>query len=251
MKKIYATILLLCITAIAPVSSFPVTVDPEDMDLPEEKWELRYNLFESLWSGDPQYYNQSHEVTIKGTHGTVYIKGIFPEYPDAWIKGQKYKYLIIEGPQELTQIDGKPIYLQMGEPGTRWTSANNRELTFEVSVKPDGYHIWRYGDNGTNRDELLNGDIAIWATDQPNTPLSFTRTYYFDGTVTDNLGTHPMIYRYPSFYRIGSSGIMDTVIDEQEKEDSRVFDLSGRQVDPDHLGPGIYIRNGKKFVISR
>ena len=250
MKKIYATILLLCITAIAPVSSFPVTVDPEDMDLPEEKWELRYNLYESLWSSDPQYYNQSHEVTIKGTHGNVYIKGIFPEYPEAWIKGQHYKYLIIEGPQELTQIDGKPVYFQMGIPSTGWDSPNDREYSYIVYIRPLDGRMWSHGD-GNNRDMLLPGDIAIWPTDQPDTPLSFTRTYHFDGTVTDDLGPRPWIYRYPSFYRIGSSGIMDTVIDEQEKEDSRVFDLSGRQVDPDHLAPGIYIRNGHKFIVRR
>lgn len=48
---------------------------------------------------------------------------------------------------------------------------------------------------------------------------------------------------------IGSSGIMDNVIDEQRPEDNRVFDLSGRQVNPDRLTPGIYIRAGRKFIV--
>lgn len=48
---------------------------------------------------------------------------------------------------------------------------------------------------------------------------------------------------------IGSSGIMDNVIDQKRQEDNRVFDLNGRQVNPDRLSPGIYIRNGRKFIV--
>ena len=42
---------------------------------------------------------------------------------------------------------------------------------------------------------------------------------------------------------------MDTVIEQQQPEDTRVFDLSGRQVNPDRLTPGIYIRAGRKFIV--
>lgn len=42
---------------------------------------------------------------------------------------------------------------------------------------------------------------------------------------------------------------MDTVIEQQQPEDTRVFDLNGRQVNPDRLTPGIYIRAGRKFIV--
>ncbi len=48
---------------------------------------------------------------------------------------------------------------------------------------------------------------------------------------------------------IGSSGIMDNVINQKRQEDNRVFDLNGRQVNPDRLTPGIYIRAGRKFIV--
>ena len=32
--------------------------------------------------------------------------------------------------------------------------------------------------------------------------------------------------------------------------DDRIYDLTGRIMNPDHLAPGIYIKGGKKFIIS-
>ena len=56
-------------------------------------------------------------------------------------------------------------------------------------------------------------------------------------------------YLNPTFRKVSESGIQDNVIDGQRPEDNRVFDLSGRQVNPDRLTPGIYIRAGRKFIV--
>ena len=37
-------------------------------------------------------------------------------------------------------------------------------------------------------------------------------------------------------------------IDNNQVSNTAVFDLSGRQVNEESLRPGLYIRNGKKFI---
>ena len=45
-----------------------------------------------------------------------------------------------------------------------------------------------------------------------------------------------------------TDGVDEIVEPSPASESSAVFDLQGRQVDPDRLSPGIYIRNGRKFI---
>lgn len=66
-----------------------------------------------------------------------------------------------------------------------------------------------------------------------------------------------MVYKYadglesissPAPLRAASK-INDLVRDGQDDMNTPVYDLSGRCVKPENLSPGIYIRNGKKFIV--
>lgn len=221
----------------------------DDIDLPEEKWEMHYNLYQSLWNDDPEYLDHAHEVTIKRDHGRIYIRGISNEYPDAWIKAHCYTKVILSQVQELSQNDETPAYLMFGDANLISTSATDREYAIGVNLKPSVSMVWEF--DNENETLLLpeKQRKAVWISDKPEGELAFTRTYHFDGTVTgDEFGPRP-IYLYPTFRKVTESGIMDAVTDRQQPEDTRVFDLSGRQVNPDRLTPGIYIRAGRKFIV--
>ncbi|MBQ4484319.1 MAG: hypothetical protein II934_04905, partial [Prevotella sp.] len=43
---------------------------------------------------------------------------------------------------------------------------------------------------------------------------------------------------------------VETIADTQENNNSTIFDLQGRKVSKKHLPKGVYIVNGKKFVIK-
>ena len=63
----------------------------------------------------------------------------------------------------------------------------------------------------------------------------------FEGTMSiDNLRIEP-----------NTSAGVNGVEAKDEMGDSRVYDLSGRLVVSKGLTPGIYIRNGKKIVVSK
>ena len=225
-------------------------VGPDQLNVEEERWEIHYNLYQFLWSNNPEYLDLSHEVTIKKDAGRIYIRGIFEEYPDAWVTGSyndTSMYLLRD--QNLSQDEESPAYFQRGSAVFTGTSANDREYTVSIDIK-SGPTEWSFGDDGANRDLIIPklSNCAIWTSDKLNGGISLSRTYYFDGTSTGDEFLPLPVYVNPSFHKISSSGIMDTV-SEQQPEDNRVFDLSGRQVNPDRLTPGIYIRAGRKFIV--
>lgn len=247
MKKTFFTILLAGMAMAMP--SGVSAQNPDDLDLPEEKWEMHYDLYESLLYDNPEYRDLTREVTIKGTYGTIYIQGIVPDYPDVWIKARRNMNLHIETGQILSQNNEKTVYFQTGNAVFRTSSATDREYTIGIYLKPESESQWVKGDDGNDDNLLISNRGSFWFTETPGVQVSFTRTYHFDGTVTgDAFGPKP-IYLHPSFKKIDSSGIQDNVIDEQRPEDNRVFDLNGRQVNPDRLTPGIYIRAGRKFIV--
>jgi len=40
------------------------------------------------------------------------------------------------------------------------------------------------------------------------------------------------------------------VTEAQQQGDGYTYDLMGRRVNPDNLTPGIYIKNGQKFMVK-
>lgn len=248
MRHNYITLLPV---AMAIAVSFNATAQsPDRLNVEEERWEIHYNLYQSLWSNNPEYLDMSHEVTIKRDAGRIYIRGIFEEYPDAWVTGSysdTSMHLLRD--QNLSQDDESPAYFQRGAAVLTESSANDREYTVSLNMKPR-HSEWSFGDDGANQDLIIPklSNCAIWTSDKLNGGISLSRTYYFDGTSTGDEFLPLPVYVNPSFHKISSSGIMDTV-SEQQPEDNRVFDLSGRQVNPDRLTPGIYIRAGHKFIV--
>lgn len=73
--------------------------------------------------------------------------------------------------------------------------------------------------------------------DQITVTLPASSVFVFDGTSESVSGITDITPDKPGDLSISGSG------------DDRVFDLMGRECDSDNLTPGVYIRDGKKFVI--
>lgn len=250
MKKIYTTLLLAALIS-ATAFSAP-EVNPDDLNLPEEKWDMHYDRYQSLFDNNPIYRNQSHQVTLKKDADNVYIRGIFTEYPDIWVVGTcTDTFIVLINNQELSSAADTPGYFQFGDVRLVSRSGNEREYTVGVSMTPTPYPRWVYTDDGENQVQLVPQDKnrSLWIGPKPRESWSILRTYYYDAPATGDTFDPQPIYLNPTFHKVSSSGIQDNVIDEQRPEDNRVFDLSGRQVNPDRLTPGMYIRAGRKFIV--
>lgn len=202
---------------------------------------------------NPAYRDLSHSVTVKRNDNVFYIKGIFEEYPDAWILGEDESTLVsFKNNQKLSQSEDNPAYMVIGVSWLVTQTPNDREYTIGVCIGPHGSSTyWCFGDSGNDHDVLWphSKSRSIWIGTKHYEEWSILRTYYFDAPATGSDFDPMPVYRYPRFRRVSESGIQDNVIDQQRPEDTRVFDLNGRQVNPDRLTPGIYIRAGRKFIV--
>lgn len=248
MKHLHNAILIAAMAAMPLPTAF--AVNPENLDWPEETWEISYDCYQSLWNDNPSYTNQSHTVTIKRDSRFIYIKGIFKEYPDAWVEGRCYsKTMRLNSDQELLPEAEVPEYFQGGNTRLISHSNNDREYTVGAYMEIEANQVWLFGDDGANQDILTPRFeySSIWIGSKPGESWAIQRTYHFDTSVTgSDFGPMP-IYRHPTFRKVSESGIGR--IGTEQTRDSRIFDLQGRQVNPDRLTPGIYIRNGRKFIV--
>lgn len=249
MKKTYMAILAAVVAGLSATDA--QALDPETWDVPAETWEIHYDHYQSLLSDDPEYQNLSHSVTVKRKIHIFYIKGIFEEYPDAWVIGRvDGSNVTIQGNQELSQSPETPAYMVVGYGQYVAESQNDREYTVGVRINSGTSAIWHFADDGANTDVLLpNTNRSIGIGSKPGESWSLLRTYHFDTTVTGDEFVPLPVYLNPVLRKVGESGIMDSVIEDLQPEDNRVFDMNGRQVNPDRLTPGIYIRAGRKFIV--
>ena len=57
-----------------------------------------------------------------------------------------------------------------------------------------------------------------------------------------------MLFKYDDYE--GALAIDGVYTQPSRIDDNAVYNLKGQRVDDDQLTPGIYIRNGKKFVVK-
>lgn len=217
----------------------------------DEIWEMTYDDYQSLISDNPEFRGHTREVRVSRTETEFTIYGMFAEYPDAAIRGYSRVRLHFYYDQQIGMDGETPIYMNLGTVTAYDLSQDDRQYTIGIKLTGGLYLSWEYGEEGANKDlwEPLHDDNAIWLADCKDNNELFARTYYYDGSPTgDDFEARPIIVA-PTFRKIGEAGVVMPSGDDAVTKDQRVFDLSGRQVNPDDLAPGIYIRGGRKFVV--
>ena len=250
MKKIYQTLAMAAFLTCMPVMS--AKADDEGIARDEERWEMTYRDLQSVLMDNPEFCDLKREVRIRWDYdnGCFYIKGLFRECPDSWAKGFFMTRVAgIYSDQTFTDENGNTVYLNFGTYASCSISEDDRQFSIGVSLKRMSGYPLKFGDDGADKDILLTKEYnhAMWISEN-NSDTQFTRTYYFDAPPTGNLDDRPVVIA-PSFRRIGLSGIGSVMDGESQHTDDALYDLSGRQVNPENLTPGIYIRGGRKFIV--
>ncbi len=92
--------------------------DPEPQPV-QETWLMTYDDYHSMLdineSEKQKYKNLSREVTILRNGDEISIKGIFAEYPDAWVKGRIRNNTVFIGYDQAIGTDGgETVYFNWG-----------------------------------------------------------------------------------------------------------------------------------------
>ena len=138
--------------------------DPEPV---QETWQMTYddyrsNLLDLSESEKQEYINFSSDVTVLRNGDEISIKGLFTEYPDAWIKGTiSGNKVYIGNTQAIATDNGETVYFHWGYADYVYT---NKHIEFEgirfyLSTGP----LFTISDNGNT---MTNSEdpkyVAIW-----------------------------------------------------------------------------------------
>ncbi|GEM_PF-1650104 len=250
-RMIYLTAAMAA-TAVPGFAEEPVPVTPPLLE-PQEEWVLQFDNYMNEY-GDRA---SSRDVVIVRDESDMYIKGVFAEYPDAWLKGTvDGNHLRIDNKQFLDKDeDGGDVYFYCGSFESTWASGN----TFQDSDKDfrsnDQYGIFAIADDG-NAMTPVRGASAFWYT-AGKSKISFFEHIHFEGFddenhevwITTGTGFPDVDYMiHMRFQKKGESGVVGIGGDSADESAAPMYNLQGQAVDPATAGPGIYIQGGKKIV---
>ena len=258
MEKFKQQICLAAVTAAFVIQVFaaePVTPPFQD---PQEEWVLTYDNYSSVLWRDAGPKGMSRDVAIVRDNDNLYIKGIFQEYPDAWIKGTVHdKQLMFETGQILAVKGEEYVYFHCGELDH---SAIDGNTTMIEAI--DFYPSWQLFNKSQDRNEFTVGiasaydKCSFWYSDKTDGCLNFwlRKKWLIEVGIGDptvsGTGFPDVDYMiYMKLHRKGESGIYGIGSEQVDDTVAPMYDLQGRMVNPETARPGIYIQNGKKILI--
>lgn len=209
-----------------------------------ENWELDRDSYRGV--------RGTNDVVIARDGNDVYIRGIFIEYPDMWIKGT------IDGDKlqiDTDQFVDSMVHFYCGSWEYYWSDGNTYndiEYTFKSDSQYGSFTISADGNMMTADHE----DASFWYTLGEGECVRFWEHnhIYFNeevgeywtkaGTGFPNIGYLINL----RFKKKGVSGVESTLEDSVEDPEAPVYDTQGHMVNSETARPGIYIHNGKKIV---
>ena len=156
--------------------------EPKPSDF-KERWLLTYHNYRGLkygshtWSSvipvPEEYQNLSRDLTVSRDGSKVYIKGMFPEYPDAYVTGMMDEdKLVFEPTQRLGGAGGEKLYFHCGLarqefPGDKHSDKDHgNNIIIQISFNPDtspnkrpSFSIW---ENSKDRN-LHSGETSAYS----------------------------------------------------------------------------------------
>lgn len=237
-------------------------------DLPEEIWNMQYNNYcMANWSGIDRE-RRERPVSIVRDGNMLYIKGIYADYPEFWMKATvednlvKFEcgQLICEEDLILNAIC--PVYAMQGAEyyyashnytyGVRYCIKFYKHETNELygrrcllELSDDGKTISSEFDGYLySEDECYT---AFWYNTKPE-EVKYER-YFSNEFGLMGSGFPKVEFPVNVQFEYVSGGVVGVTYDANAAK-AVIYDLYGRRVNPDNLRPGIYVRNGKKIMVK-
>lgn len=248
-KSILMTALTALMSVFAPVAGAYEPVVPP-AGLAEEQWRLFYDDYRYLGYGEPryQYHNLIREVAMVRDGDDVYIKGVFGEYPEAWIKGTvEDGELNVDGTQMLEDSDGAPVYFLSGTAVFDSSKTDSSDFVYTRFWRKQSVRFMITEDGGTMAVlPKTEGYPSFWYSARATDMLTLR-----DGNVRGEREEYPDVdYMLDMcFKKAGVSGVESILGADTDDASAPMYDLQGREVNPETASPGIYIRAGKKIMV--
>lgn len=114
---------LICMVSILMMLTGCSGDDPEPEPQPiQETWQMTYDDYRVLIdSHNPEFKNIIRDVTVLKDGDDISIKGLFAEYPDAYVKGTiKGDNVLIDNTQAIATDNDETVYFHWGYADISW-----------------------------------------------------------------------------------------------------------------------------------
>ena len=178
----------------------------------------------------------------------VYIKGVFREYPEAWIRGTvEDGELNVDGTQMLGDSDGAPVYFLSGTAVFDSSRTDTSDYVYARFWRKQSVRFMITEDGGTMAAlPKTEGYPSFWYSARATDMLTLR-----DGNVRGELEEYPDVgyMLYMCLKKAGVSGLSGIPGEDGDGASGPMYDLQGREVNPETASPGIYIRDGRKIMV--
>ncbi|MDE6239853.1 MAG: hypothetical protein K2M54_07690 [Muribaculaceae bacterium] len=185
----------------------PTGADPDDLEA------VKYILSGECYSNTSLIVNGkfSRDVYVARDGNLVYIKGLSPEIPDVWVKGEMLNNVVaFTCPQHLGHDGNTDLYFS-GVDLNQWVLKD-----FSLSFNPDD----------------ASYTFADYAVINKNTTSPSYTVWYLQGCKMT----------------VDTTGISDVTVDESDDNPHAVYNLQGIKVTGELKNGQIYIIDGKKVL---
>lgn len=205
----------------------------------EETWQMTYDNCRRVLYGyryvvgnyqgyfPEEYQGLTRTVTFRWTGDRFSIKGIFPDYPEAWINGSvKGDKVYFESTQLLEGTGGERIYFHSGSASYYHKNSNRSislGMSFEPLEYPEGDYIGYYHEILTNEDrsaitpahidDAMSGN-AFWLSKNKEPKAEFHTTWQDARVVGTPFPDTNTCIMNMVFRKVSSSGVDDVKPDD-------------------------------------
>ena len=253
-QLICVTGLLACIT---PCGAEEPVIPPATQ--PQEHWIMTFDNYQAIDGRAVPYIDLTRDVTVVRDGGTLYIQGIFKDYPHFWVMGKIQGNEFVMANRQLLSTDYcDPLYFYFGS-ALYHESFGHTFAYYLVSFntrQDDGYDVFftvsEDGDTISANRQIDNNACAFWFGDSndrcPQLCEGWEINYF--GEIIKEMHLPQIDYIINIvFQKIDDSGIGNMTNEDADGKSAPMYDLQGRRVNPETAAPGIYIRNHKKILL--
>lgn len=168
---------LICLSCILMMSA-QCSNEQSEPEPTQETWELTYDDYHVLLGSLPQYQNLTRKLTVVREGNRLSIKGIFPEYPDAWVKCNVWKdSVFIKSAQIMKKDeDGAQVYFLWGYTRFEWYIGNSSWRTIYFERARSGRPAFVLTNGGREMHPVVRSEdesLTFWYSDSEE-------SFYYD-----------------------------------------------------------------------
>ena len=258
------------------------TADGKVWDMYSNKKQYEFGTDQAgNYSKEGDVYNREHSFPnswFGGKVATMYydLHHVYPT--DGWVNGQRgndpfgevapgYKSSYQEFSKWGTARADLGYTGKVFEPNDEYKGDFARTYFYMVTCYENDLHNWyeQYSDSRTTLDGNTYPGLAEWQLNKMD-PISDkeinrnkavygiqeNRNPFIDYPQLEELiwGDHQDVAFSYDHYTLDTNGFIGISIKPERFTDEAIYNMKGQRVDSDNLTPGIYIRNGRKFIVK-